>query len=190
MSSAQIEKKILQGDLGDDHATDKSASLAALYRRYSGDVRGYVIAKFGDVDVEEIVQTVFFKLARLKNLPDLPYPKGYLFRIADHTVIDESRKATVRDNYIAETVLDAPENLRDELTPERVVNAKRELALVTKAIKMLPERQQRLLMLFRVGGLNYLQIARITKVPRSTVQREVARGAAKLDRLLCSMREE
>ncbi|MBL4838696.1 MAG: sigma-70 family RNA polymerase sigma factor [Kordiimonadaceae bacterium] len=191
MSSAQLKRKISQGSMVDTCVvTDSAITLTELYRRHARDLRCYILAKWTGVDHEEVMQAVFFKLARMQVLPDLPHPRGYLFRAADHIVIDEGRKAIVRKKFLETKVHSAAEDLCDELTPERVVAGKLRLALVTRAIKRLDPERQRLLMLYRIGGLPYLEIARITKRPFSTVRREIIRAIQELNEIVRTMSNE
>lgn len=188
MSNAQLKNQVARATLTDFESGSGSArKLSDLYRRYAQELRGYILKKFRNVDGDEIIQTVFFNLARNGGLPDVRHPRGYLYRAVDNAVIDENRRDAVRRNYREDGTHEAANALYEELTPERIVAAKRELALVMRAIKQLPEKKQRLLMLYRVGNLTYHRISQITNMPLPTVHRHIVSATKELNEIVHSM---
>ena len=162
--------------------------LSDLYKRHAQELRAYILKKFGNVDGDEIIQTVFFNLARNGGLPDVRHPRGYLYRAVDNAVTDESRRDAVRRHYHEDGTHELANPLYEELTPERIVSAKMELVLVIGALKLLPEKQQRLLMMYRVGNLTYQRISEIMNMPVPTVHRHIVSATKELNEIVHSMR--
>lgn len=188
MSGARLESKFSRTGLTEGGAKKSSTTIAELYDNHARQLRAYLYSRFANIDHEDVFQSVFYNLARMPKLPDLPYPLAYLFRTAERIVIDEGRRSTTRRNHAHEVIQDSCEIKCDDITPERIVSAKRELELVTKAIKELSPQKRRLLLLYRIGDMSYSAISRSTGIPVATVHRQIGQAIQELDQLVCSMK--
>jgi len=162
--------------------------LGELYENYRQGLKAYILSKFRNVDHEEVIQTVFLKMAQRSNLEEIEHPKGYLYRAVDHVIYDDNRRRQVQNKYIEE--INGEGHFFEELTPERIVAGKEELSLITHAIKQMSPKKQRLLILYRISGLSYAAIARTTRMPARTVQRNVSEAIRELDEIICLMKNE
>jgi RNA polymerase sigma-70 factor (ECF subfamily) len=70
------------------------------------------------------------------------------------------------------------------LTPSRAAGAKEELARVESALQRLPEAQREVVLLSRIAGLSYQEIARQKGATEAAMRGMVARGLARLAGLL------
>jgi RNA polymerase sigma-70 factor (ECF subfamily) len=66
------------------------------------------------------------------------------------------------------------------LTPSRVAGAKEELTRVEQALQQLPEAQRDAVLLSRIAGLGYAEIAAQKGITEAAVRGLVARGLARL----------
>ena len=162
--------------------------LGELYKTYSQGLKAYILSKFRNADHEEVIQTVFLKMAQQSNLEKIEHPKGYLYRAVDHVVYNDNRRRQVQNKYLEE--ISGEGQFFDELNPERIAAGKEELSLMTHAIKQMSLEKQRLLILYRISGLSYAAIARTIKIPETTVQRHIGDAIRELDEIICLMKNE
>lgn len=116
--------------------------------------------------------------------------RAWLFVLATRKLADRRRFHTQerRDARIekppaddASTILSGYASLT---TPSREASAKEEIARVEDALQKLPDAQREALLLSRVAGLSYAEIARQKECDESAVRRLVARALARLALLL------
>lgn len=150
---------------GDEDAAEE------LVRRYYGAILRYCRWHCHDMEkAEDLTQETFFKLFR--NLPEYDERKkfrAYLYTIAGHLCVDESRKAKV-------CFLDEEDIPGQESREMRQAEDREELSHLLK--KLSPELREIVLLKFG-EGLSYPEIAGITGCNKRTVQSR-ARKALKI----------
>ena len=136
----------------------------------------FLSRKLGSVDdAHEIAQDAFMRLHRLEHADDLDNARAYLFQVASNMATDQLRRRKLHARYLA----DEGARLQDETehqdpgTPEDLVAARQQLGLVYRAIESLPLRCRQALMLHRVRGLSYAEIAREMGVSVSSVEKYI-----------------
>lgn len=117
--------------------------------------------------------------------------RAYLFLQAARKVVDRYRyhKQEMRDPARVEPLpseADEAEVLGAyaSLTPSRAAGAKEELSRVEQALQLLPEAQRDAVLLSRIAGLGYQEIAAQKGISEAAVRGLVARGLARLAGLL------
>jgi len=117
--------------------------------------------------------------------------RSYLFLQAARKVVDRYRyhKQEMRDPARAEPLPDDDEAATllgkfADFSPSRVAGGKEELSRVEQAIQTLPEAQREAVLLSRIAGLSYEDIAREKGISGAAVRGLVARGLARLASLL------
>ena len=163
--------------------TQQSQQLSHLYRRHWSRLCNYVRAQFGNgpPDPEDVAQQVFEKFADLKNAELVRSPKAFLNRMAHNVVISEKRRQATRRQHVEST---QQENLNAEsydLSPERVFIAEEQFSMVEQAIAQMPEKRRRILLLNRVHGLSYAEIARQLGVSATAIKKQMYRAISDLD---------
>jgi RNA polymerase sigma-70 factor, ECF subfamily len=148
----------------------------------------------GRESVRDLAQSVCREV--LRDLGQLQFRgeeqfRAYLFLQASRKVVDKYRyhKQEMRDPARIEQL---PSEAQEEealgvygsLTPSRVAGAKEELTRVEQALQLLPEAQRDAVLLSRVAGLGYQEIARQKGITEAAVRGLVARGLARLAGLL------
>lgn len=147
----------------------------------------------GRESVRDLAQSVCREV--LRDLDKLSFAgeeqfRAYLFLQASRKVIDRHRyhKQEMRDQARVEPlpIDDDAEWLGSygSLTPSRVAGAREELSRVEAALQLLSEAQREAVLLSRVAGLAYQDIARQKGISESAVRGLVARGLARLAGLL------
>jgi RNA polymerase sigma-70 factor (ECF subfamily) len=171
-----------------------------LFTRNLPALVAYLRAKVGGAlaereSVNDLAQSVCREV--LRDLPELEFGgeeqfRAYLFLQASRKVVDRYRyhKQEMRDparqeplptESEAAAVLGAFAPLA---SPSRVAGAKEELSIVEQALQQLPDAQRDAVLLSRIAGLSYEEIARQKSISESAVRGLVARGLARLAGLL------
>ena len=154
----------------------RSDALGDLYARYHREILLFVSRKVGDgpPEPEDIVQQTFANFAGLKRPDNVENPRAFLYTTASNLIINHFRRAVhVRNFDILERNLVHALGERDEFSPEIVLLDRERFAEVSAAVAALPRRRRRFLILHRVEGLSYSEIARRNGVSEATVRRDV-----------------
>lgn len=128
-----------------------------------------------EAEAEDAVQEVYLKLWESKeSLDKVELPKAYCIRMLKNLCLDRIRRSQI---------LSFP-----ALLPERgfspgtddVIDAKERLDKVLKAVKALPERHRRVLLLRTVEGLSYEEIAGRTGINYLTCRVLLSQARSKI----------
>jgi RNA polymerase sigma-70 factor (ECF subfamily) len=133
--------------------------------------------------VEDVAQETFIKAYRA-----LPSFRGdsafytWLYRIGVNTaknyLVSQGRRAPTSTDFDSEEAegFDEGEQLRDNNTPERLLQSKQVGETVNAAMDALPEELRTAIMLREIEGLSYEDIARIMECPIGTVRSRIFRA--------------
>lgn len=147
-------------------------------------LRRYFNRRAGGQEAEDLVQEVFTRLRARAATDAVDNVERYLFRIANNVLATRAtrdakgwrRRETLRDT------LDPP----DEISPERTLAGKQELALVIASVRKMPQRARQAFILHRFEEMTYAAIARRMGVSVSAVERLISRA---LDRIASDVRQ-
>lgn len=128
----------------------------------------------GGVDVEDLVQDVFLRIARREDVRDIADAQRYLFECASNALRDHARQRAAR-NLDAHDTLDE-DALGQDLSPERVLIGKQAIETVAEALRELPYRTRAVFVLRRFENLKYSEIARRLGVSKSAVEKHMAKA--------------
>jgi len=162
-------------------------SLGDVFNSHYDEILNYVRGKVGagPPDPDDITQQTFANFAAHGDRASIRNPVGFLVRIAGNLIIDHARKSGTRLNVSANgDDFDFIAGARDEISPEIVVLSRERFDCVIAALAQLPRRQRRFVLLNRLEGLSYTDIARQNGVSESTARREVEAGVAYCRRAL------
>jgi RNA polymerase sigma-70 factor (ECF subfamily) len=136
----------------------------------------FLSRKLGSVDdAQEIAQDAFMRIHGLENADNIDNARAFLFQVASNMAIDQLRRRSLHARYVE----DEGERLRDDsepqspASPEELVDAREQVRLVYQAIDRMPFRPRQALMLHRVKGLSYNEIAREMGVSVSSVEKYI-----------------
>ena len=139
--------------------------LERLFNEHGRALRGFLRGLLGaDDDLEDIVQELFLRLARLEDLQArLPREPGrwrsYLIAAANNLAVDLQRHRLVRRNYLETEQRHHPDNVH-EASPEAIALTRQELHAVQQAITDMRPRWRQAFILNRFKYMSYRQIAR------------------------------
>lgn len=160
----------------DSVAKEASGLLDRLYREHMRDLCRFIQHRFGPgpPEPEEVAQIAFARFALSAESGAIDNPKAFLYRTALNVVIDQHRRAAVRQRHVVEVLHDGAD--RDDFDAERVLASKERLAVIEAVISAMPEKQRRVFVLARVDGLSYAEVARRTEMSETNVKRLVMRA--------------
>ena len=124
------------------------------------------------MQIDDVIQETYAKLASLAAVDHIENPRAYFFRAALSVVASELRRAPV----VSMETLSEVERLNfaaDDLPPD--IQAE-EFRLVADAIDLLPARCREAFMLRKVQGLSQRETAQLLGLSESTVEKHVGRG--------------
>lgn len=179
--------------LVDRFLSGDEASFNQLLRRWEKPVYNLVLRLLGDVEeAKDVCQEVFLKvyqnLGRFKKRAKF---SSWLYQIA----INQSRSHLRRRRGKRFISLETPEGKRledgkgtDSLLPlEEEVQRKEVVALLRKALALLPEEQKLVVLLKEYQGLKFSEIAEIVGCPLSTVKSRLYLGLSNLAGIIASL---
>jgi len=154
-----------------------------LVRRWKQPLANYFFRQLGAAEsAEELTQEVFVRLWKTKNYQVKARFSTWIYRLAQHLLIDHWRKFGRRPQ---QTVL---ENHQDwpleQASPEQLTLASESQHLLHSALQSLPPRQQQVLVLSKFQDLKYAEIAEILNCPSEQVKVQVFRAVQSLGKKL------
>jgi RNA polymerase sigma factor (sigma-70 family) len=157
--------------------------LNSLARRYYAPLLSFFRKRTRNgSDTQDLVQQVFLRLAQSRQQGEIHNPDAYIFQTAANALRDHHRLLKVRNRYLAQAT--TPEANTSELTPERIVLAKEDLARLVEGMRELPERTRDILVLRCFEGLKNAQIAQLHHISTRSVEKHIANALAALSRVI------
>lgn len=169
---------MLQAWAGPAAANNKKA-LSDHYREYQQELCRYAANKYSlsTVEAEDVVQAAFTRFAPVFESSEVENVRAFLYRAVNNASIDLLRRNQVRKNF-AQVVQQDPEREIDNASPERVNAGRQLLGLISRALWGMPQKRRRLLLMNRVDGLSYAEIARREGLSETVVKKHVAKALA------------
>jgi RNA polymerase sigma-70 factor (ECF subfamily) len=150
------------------------STLDELYRRHAAWL-GRMLAwrlRATPLDVDDIVQETYIRVARYDATEAGHHPKALLLRIAVNLARDQMRRNSVRGG------LAAPIDALDEAALPRLEPEQHSTLEMKQAILSLPAIYRDVFVLSRFTGLTYQEIASHVGVPVKTVEWRMSRALA------------
>jgi len=155
---------------------DVSALIASFRENYQ-DLLRFLTRRTGNAErAADVAQDTYVRLAAIPptNL-DIQNPRAFVYRVAGNLAIDMMR----REGRIAAdfTLLEAAETVPDTApSPEASALARERLRLLEAALDELPSKPRLALLLSRVEGRSFVEIARQLGVSESMVAKYIAQA--------------
>ena len=164
----------------------RATALANLHRDHWRDLCRYLAATFGQgpPEPEDIAQIAFARVAAHSDFRAIENPKAFLWRTAQNIAVSEKRSQAARRTEPRDVDGVAAAQQGDEVTPERLLAAREQIAAIVAALDAMPAKRRRMLVLNRIDGLSFAEIARRTGLSQTAVKKHVARAMIDLDAAL------
>jgi RNA polymerase sigma-70 factor (ECF subfamily) len=166
-------------------------ALEALFREHHGAVYRAAYRITGDaMDAEDVLQTVFTRLLRREEQPDLSESAGsYLHRAAVNAALDLMRRRKRSRRVDLEEVGETLED-RSDLGPERARGNRELKSRLREAMSRLSPRQAEIFTLRYLEGMGNLEIARLLGASQTSIAVLLHRARHRLQRELGSFEGE
>jgi len=162
---------------------DKGRHIHTLYLKLQEELVRGVIKKFdvGRSEAEDVVQTAFTRYAEVTSV--IENPRAFLYRSCSNIAIDQIRRRQVQLSY-AQQVIDSDASSTEELGPEREVEGRQRLGIVSRALWAMPSKRRKLLIMHRFDGLSYAEIGRRVSLSESVVRKHISNALADCQKAL------
>lgn len=155
----------------------QAVELEDIYLQYNDELCRAIIKKFSlsHTESEDVVQTAFIRYTE-SSAPVLN-PRSFLYKVCANIAIDQIRRRDVQNGYARSVAEIEPESV-GEIGPERRMEARQRLDIISKALCVMPEKRRKLLMMSRFDGLSYAEIARRVNLSETVVRKHIAKALA------------
>jgi RNA polymerase sigma-70 factor (ECF subfamily) len=142
-------------------------------------LRAYLRARYPDLtDPDDVVQETFVRVLRVKQGGEVRSARSLLFVTARNVAVDAFRRKLATP-VAALANLEALAVVEEKAGAGDASGRERELALLDEAIRALPARCREIIMLKKIHGLSYEEIARRLGISRHTISAQITIGVTK-----------
>lgn len=150
-----------------------SAELEAIIRRFRAPLLSFFGKRARDrQEADDLVQELFCRLATKSGSLRMENPDAYIFQMAANLLRDHARRQNTRDST-GRALVEQSATSFEELSPERVLLARRRLAEVRKALAELPEKTRAIFILHRFEELKHAEVAQRLGISKSSVEKHM-----------------
>jgi len=130
-------------------------------------------------DAEDLTQEVLIRIAKRGEGEPIERINGYVFQTASSVLTDRARRRAVRggDQHVD---YDDDRHAIEDFSPERVLLAKEQVAMVRTVLERLPERVRAAFVLHRFDELGYAAIAKRLGVSVSSIEKYISQAMKEL----------
>ncbi|RZF59218.1 sigma-70 family RNA polymerase sigma factor [Sphingomonas populi] len=166
-----------------------SAELVGWVGRYilphEARLRSWLRSAFPAIDVDDVVQEAYCRIATLERVSHIEDPRQYLFKTARNIVLEQLRRDRIVSIEAATGLAEMDQAADGEHgNPERLASDRRMLARVEQLIAMLPERGRQVFRMRKIEGLSQRDISAQLGLSESVVENEISRSLDKIVRAL------
>src|SRR5205814_6570032 len=144
-----------------DVLRSESPFLEGLTKRYRSALNRFFDRRAPQLngESEDLTQEVFVRLAARRNGEEIEQLDGYIFQTAANVLTDRIRRRAVRagDRHVC---YEESVHAVEDFSPERVLLAKEQVAMVRTVLERLPDRVRAAFVLHRFEELGYAEIAK------------------------------
>jgi len=142
--------------------------FTGFFRKNIHSLRNYLFFKFGDEDLaDDMAQEAFVKL--WQNCSEVRHPKSFLYTVANNASLNQVALKKVVLNYRQNNA----GNDRDYENPEYLVEVDEFRQKFDRAIAGLSEAQRTALLLNRIEGKKYKEIAEMLGISVKAVEKRI-----------------
>ena len=162
--------------------TNWSVTVDQLYREYHTALIQYCrlrLGRSGTVeDAKQIVQEAFCRLSAVPDPQAIGAPRAYLYRAVSNTARNWQRHDACRAVVFHPDIggVTAAELVSDEPSPERVVQARQDLAVLNEALESLTPRCRAVFAEVKFRGLSYEEAAQALGMSKSAVKKHLKKA--------------
>lgn len=154
-----------------------------MYVEYRAELCQYVMKSVGvgKAEAEDVVQAAFAKVSQL-DLETIRNGRAFLYKTCRNIAVDVQRRSQVRQKHV-DSFVDTDGGI-DQLAPERIVDGRRDLKIVSQVLWQMPQKRRRILIMSRFDGLSYAEIARRENLSETVVRKHVSKALRDFQRAM------
>ena len=160
-------------------AHNKEMYVRDIYLQYREELCRYIVnkcgVKFGEA--EDIVHTAFTRFVGMESPFAIENPRAFLYTTSYNIAVDLKRHAQVQDRY-SQAIVNNDAEIIEAVGPEREVEGKQRLGIISKALWGMPKKRRQLLLMSRFDGLSYAEIARQVGLSETVVRKHISNALA------------
>ncbi|WP_017444428.1 RNA polymerase sigma factor [Gayadomonas joobiniege] len=136
----------------------KKNRLKDLYQNYWADLSKLFRHKLSGsgFDYEDAIQNAFIKFSELDQKTQVVNPKAYLYQLTKNDYIDYHRRQKLEAAFI-DSQLSTPHE--GHHSPEDCLSTQQQIDLLEASVESLSEQQKTILVMHRIDGKTYAEIA-------------------------------
>ncbi|MBI5382607.1 MAG: sigma-70 family RNA polymerase sigma factor [Opitutae bacterium] len=151
--------------------------FATEVQPHESKLRAWLRARFPSLtDIDDVVQEAYLRLVRARSSGQVRQAKPYLYATARNAVLDHFRHEQVIPMDRLAEITELPVLVDNKANAVEAVSQDEELALLSAAIRDLPERCREILVLRKLHGLSQKEIARRLGISENTVAAQASMG--------------
>ncbi|MDP5239635.1 sigma-70 family RNA polymerase sigma factor [Uliginosibacterium sp. 31-16] len=148
--------------------------IEALYAEHHGWLRGWLRKKLGNAfDAADLAHDTYLRIMATGRIPETGESRRHLTQIANGLVIDLYRRRQIEAAYLEALALQPEQTAPSEEVRALIIEALLEIDAILQGLA--PKARTALLMC-RLDGMSYREIADHLKVSPSSVEKYVAAG--------------
>ena len=152
-----------------------------LDRNFRGPLISYFLRRVGDrAEAEDLTQEVFVRMLRHSDGIDASRAKAYIFSAAGNLLRDRARRALTRHTRahqpLGEPTDSENSELREEISPERVVMGRETLRDVLLALDSLNQRTRDIFVLYRIERMKLHEIASLYGLSHGAIEKHLVKA--------------
>lgn len=178
--SASLPMRPLPNLRTDIVSTDnKEDYVRDIYLQHREELCHYIVKKCGVKfsEAEDIVHSAFARFVGMESPFSVENPRAFLYTTSYNIAIDVKRHNQVQNRY-SQAVVNNDAEIVEALGPEREVEGKQRLGIISRALWGMPQKRRQLLMMSRFDGLSYAEIARQVGLSETVVRKHVSNALA------------
>ena len=166
----------LQADMS---TANKGDYVRDIYFQHREELCHYIVKKCGlkFSEAEDIVHSAFVRFVGMESPFSVENPRAFLYTTSYNIAIDVKRHNQVQNRY-EQAVSDNDAEIVEARSPEREVEGKQHLGIISRALWGMPKKRRQLLLMSRFDGLSYAEIARQVGLSETIVRKHVANALA------------
>ncbi len=138
-------------------------------------IRAWLARRVYDLDIDDIIQEMYARLASLDSVADIRSPRQYAAQTAFSILANQLRRLRVVP-IVAVGDVEAIEVFAQDASPEEQVAFRDEVREVYAALADLPPRCRQAFLLRRVEGFSQREVAQRLGVSEKAVEKYMAQG--------------
>lgn len=156
-------------------ARGEPEGLAHASLPYQQALRAFFRRRADGHEIDDLIQEVLLRLHNRRQGGEVTNLSSFIFQTATNVLLDRRRRDTVRRRG-AHCELEEIHHPLDELSPDRILQAKQEASVAMEALAELSPRTRAAFMLVRFEGLSYKVVAAQLGISVSAVEKHVTKA--------------